>query len=211
MNSRVFLPLTLIVVWTACVLPAWAATQFTTFLDGSQENPPVVVPGTGAGALTLVDLGSGQFRWDYSVTISDDLDFSNVAPDITTSNGGTAVTNFHIHNQARGVNGGVVYGIYVPDQDNDNDVTAVLNADNTTTISGGWSALDGNPVGNINTFGPGLLAAGLGDVNFYFNVHTAGNPGGEIRGQIVAIPEPSTGVLLILGFVAFLAPPFLRR
>ena len=99
----------------------------------------------------------------------------------------------------------VVYGIYAPDQDNDNDVTAVLNPDNTTTISGSWSALDGNPVSNINTFGPGLLAAGLGDVDFYFNMHTAGNSGGEIRGQVVGIPEPSAGVLSILALAASLA------
>lgn len=131
---------------------SFGADQFTTTLDGSQENPAVSSPASGTGSLPLVDLGSGQFRWDWSVTISPDLDFSGVAPDISTSNGGEAVTNFHIHNQARGVNGGVVYGIYVPDQDIDNDIVGVLNADNSTTISGGWGATDGNPAGNINNF-----------------------------------------------------------
>ena len=136
------------------------------------------------------------------MTISSDLDFSGVAPDISTSNGGEPVTNFHIHNRARGVNGGVVYGIYVPDQDIDNDIVGVLNADNSTTISGGWGATDGNPAGNINNFGPGLLAAGLGDVDFYFNIHTGRNTGGEIRGQVVAVPEPSTFMLTLIGMIA---------
>lgn len=33
----------------------------------------------------------------------------------------------------------------------------------------------------------------------YFNIHSALNPGGEIRGQITLVPEPSTYALLALG------------
>jgi hypothetical protein len=33
--------------------------------------------------------------------------------------------------------------------------------------------------------------------NTYINVHTAANPGGEIRGNLVAIPEPSTLVMIL--------------
>jgi hypothetical protein len=33
----------------------------------------------------------------------------------------------------------------------------------------------------------------------YINIHTAGFPGGEIRGQIAAVPEPGTAALLVLG------------
>jgi hypothetical protein len=39
------------------------------------------------------------------------------------------------------------------------------------------------------------LLAGL----FYINVHTQIFPGGEIRGQVVAVPEPSVFALLSLG------------
>jgi hypothetical protein len=33
----------------------------------------------------------------------------------------------------------------------------------------------------------------------YLNVHTSQFPGGEIRGQLVLVPEPSTAALLVLG------------
>jgi hypothetical protein len=39
------------------------------------------------------------------------------------------------------------------------------------------------------------LFAGL----YYMNVHTSNFPGGEIRGQLIIVPEPSTALLLGLG------------
>lgn len=44
------------------------------------------------------------------------------------------------------------------------------------------------------------LEAGL----FYVNIHNSEFPGGEIRGQLAAIPEPSTMGLLAIGFGSFL-------
>lgn len=35
----------------------------------------------------------------------------------------------------------------------------------------------------------------------YFNVHTALNPNGEIRGYLLAIPEPASGFFYLLGLV----------
>jgi hypothetical protein len=39
------------------------------------------------------------------------------------------------------------------------------------------------------------------DGRFYFNTHTSLNSGGEIRGQLVMVPEPSVTVLLLAGLV----------
>lgn len=46
--------------------------------------------------------------------------------------------------------------------------------------------------------------AGLLNGQFYFNVHTAMNGGGEIRGNLVPVPEPSVMVLAALGAGALL-------
>jgi hypothetical protein len=40
------------------------------------------------------------------------------------------------------------------------------------------------------------LLAGLAAGQTYFNIHTSTNPGGEIRGFLVATPEPSSFALV---------------
>ncbi|MFN0124049.1 MAG: CHRD domain-containing protein [Blastocatellia bacterium] len=49
---------------------------------------------------------------------------------------------------------------------------------------------------NLANFHAGLL---------YFNIHNANNPGGEIRGQFTAIPEPATLLLMGTGLASFAA------
>jgi hypothetical protein len=72
-------------------------------------------------------------------------------------------TAAHFHNGAIGVNGGVVRTIT-------NDFAG-------NTASGIWTSSDTEPLT------PGLIADLLAG-NLYINVHTAANPGGEIRGQV---------------------------
>lgn len=79
---------------------------------------------------------------------------------VTTS--GLSGTAAHIHVGAPGVNGGVLF-----------------------TLSGGPTAWSGTTAA--------LTATQINDLqagNFYFNVHTAANPGGEIRGQITQVGIP---------------------
>ncbi len=66
----------------------------------------------------------------------------------------------------------------------------------------GWNprATNGGFVGTIAILPADVPA--LMNCQFYMNVHTAVNPGGEMRGNLVAVPEPGS-----LGF--FLATPAL--
>jgi hypothetical protein len=53
----------------------------------------------------------------------------------------------------------------------------------------------------------GVLQTGLNAGDAYLNIHSTEFPGGEIRGFLHAVPEPSTWAMMILGFagVGFMA------
>src|SRR5439155_17553221 len=86
------------------------------------------------------------------------------------------ITAAHFHNAAPGVNGAVVRAITADFVGN--------------TAIGVWKATDASPLT------PALITELLKG-NLYLNVHTAANPGGEIRGQIrLAGGEGRSAVLL---------------
>jgi hypothetical protein len=57
-----------------------------------------------------------------------------------------------------------------------------------------WNALEGNASTTLTAQIPNLLA-GLAYINF----HTVQYGAGEIRGQILQVPEPETLALLLIG------------
>ncbi|MEA5620938.1 5'/3'-nucleotidase SurE [Cronbergia sp. UHCC 0137] len=150
-------------------------TTYTSTLTGDQENPAVTTTATGTANLEA----SFESNYvEYSLTIQG-LDFGTflgIAPQTpeTTDD----VTVAHIHQAARGTNGGVVFNIK-----NDQDLDYTINADNSVTLTGRWDSADGLDSTLLNNFK--TVKAGA-ETNFYFNVHSTTNPGGEIRGQIVA-------------------------
>ena len=91
-------------------------------------------------------------------------------------------TASHIHVGAPGVPGPVIVS-FVP----------FTPAATAGIIVGGPLAF---PVANV----PDLFAG-----HTYFNIHDAVFPGGEIRGQLLPVPEPATIGLLALGTLAFLS------
>ena len=100
----------------------------------------------------------------------------------TVNNGG-----FHIHAPAApGNNASVLYGLYP---------SITFNPDNRSgTINGSQTLVNGQlgfdiPT-QINQLNNGL---------WYFNIHTSTFGGGEIRGQILPVPEPSTWALMGFG------------
>jgi hypothetical protein len=60
-------------------------------------------------------------------------------------------------------------------------------------LNGDWR-FDDNPLPLTDALAQSLLSG-----NTYFNLHTTTFPGGEIRGQIVAVPEPGVMPLLATG------------
>jgi hypothetical protein len=181
-------------------IPAGAASLFSADMDQSQEVAPGT-PGTTSGtadvSIQLNDLGGGSFSLSMQLLFSSDFNFRNFGGPDT---GAEVVTNLHVHNAARGASGGVVWGIFAPDHDVDNDSALVSNPDGTTLITSEWDLTEGNGTVTLANFLPALQAALPGqDVALYLNAHTTDAAGGAIRGQFVAIPEPATALLLSAG------------
>ena len=126
-----------------------------------------------------------------------DLD-GNQTPGITDDD----VTELHIHNEIPGMNGPIVFGLIMPNDDLNNDLIIDAAAGR---ISSAWDAAEG------------LAAqlANLRDGELYFNVHTVGNPNGEIRGQILPaggmvhmLQSSDTGMSLLDNVTSKMAPAF---
>jgi serralysin len=167
------------------------STAFRAIIEGSQEVPPT---GSTASGLGTVIFDSVAVAASYSFRI-EGLDFGPVTGGpAQTPETADDVTNAHFHNQVRGQNGAVVFGQIAPAQDAD-DLAIVMNMDGSWTVSGRWETTDPANV-SIATFADTLGSAAVGsDAPFYFNVHTNQFPGGEIRGQLVAIADDNANVV----------------
>jgi Ca2+-binding RTX toxin-like protein len=153
--------------------------DFTSELTGDQQNPPVETDAMGTATLSLNDAGDAL---SYTITVSG-LDFGPLlgqAPQTPETD--DDVLFAHIHEGNRGENGPVVLDIIAP-MVQDDDLQVTTNSDGSVTLSGIWDADDPQP---FSDFAEEFQAAPGEDVEYYFNVHSEGNPDGEIRGQIVA-------------------------
>lgn len=95
-----------------------------------------------------------------------------------------AVVGAHIHEAAAGMSGDVKYNL-------------LANVDMSGTVFGTPNSFG---FSGINK-GVGALAGEINEAPwmYYVNVHTTAFGGGEIRGQLAPIPEPSTYALLAIG------------
>lgn len=160
--------------------PAAAAT-YVAALSGANENPANASPGTGSATLTIV---------------------GNVMTLTTSFSGLTGnVTAAHIHccvappanvgvatpvPSFPGFPSGVTSGSYSQSFD--------------LTLASSYNPAFVTSHGGTVAFARDAFLAGLDAGQAYLNIHTNLFPGGEIRGQLTAVPEPAARMLMIAGF-----------
>ena len=152
--------------------------QYNATLNSANQVPPQVSPAFGSASLVYDDQGTAGFGDDlYSIFVS--------GAGLT---GGPA-TGYHIHQGSSAVNGPVKVFLNVA------PFTTLLNAGRSLFVFGQ----------NVPTPYAGFLSD-LNANNAYVNIHNAGFPGGEIRGQLIAaVPEPSTYAMFGLGVMGLFA------
>jgi len=185
---------------------AYADTILAANLTNSQEVPPTN-PTMSTGSPRPASFGTAMFVLNTAQTA---MTFSATIFNIDFTGSQTADVNdnlvaAHIHAGpavAPGVNGPVVWGFFgMPFNDNNpNDVVMTpFSTGVGGTISGKWDAPEGNNT-TLAAQVPNILSG-----HSYINFHTTQFGGGEIRGAINAVPEPSalllfgTGAAVILG------------
>jgi hypothetical protein len=143
---------------TAPPKPTFSAT-----LLASNEVPPISnTESSASGSATI----TFDVTRDAANTITGGT--ATVVANLTGFPAGSTITVAHIHTGASGVAGGVLVGLIPPA----GSVTLTNGAGSFTQTS---AAMDG-PTANSIINNP---------AGFYFNVHTALNPGGVMRGQLV--------------------------
>ncbi len=189
-----------LVLVTACS-NAEASTILYANLTNAAENPPAT-PTTNAGLPRPASYGFATFTLndaETAMTFSADIfniDFTGTQTPAYTNDD---LRNAHIHAGPAVTpltNAGVVWGfIGAPFNDNSpNDVVITPFASGVGgTVSGKWDLLEGNGT-TLTAQIPNILAG-----RAYINFHTVQFAGGEIRGNITAVPEPATMLLVATG------------
>jgi CHRD domain-containing protein/PEP-CTERM motif-containing protein len=184
MKRRVsFIGLAVIVLMFSAVARA-DQVVLTATLTGSQEVPPTGSPGIGSALVTLDTVTNlltvnVSFAGLGSPTIASHIHCC--APPGTNAMVATAVPTFP------GFPLGVTTGTYLMTFD-----LTVASSYNPAFIT----AHGGTVAGAQAAFIAGLISG-----QTYLNIHTTQFPGGEIRGQLQAVPEPASLLLLTTGFL----------
>jgi len=137
------------------------------FPGGELRGQLELVSGVRAVVSLSGDQGVPPRAVDGTGTAVVTFDGAAVGYRLTASSLTGPISNAHFHRAPAGENGGVAHGIF--------------SAFTGNTASGAWTSTGSQPL--TAELIQELLAGGL-----YLNLHTAANPGGEIRGQVVFSP-----------------------
>jgi hypothetical protein len=159
---------------------------YTANLTGPGESPPNTSPGTGFAEVDF-DIAAHTMRVDVTfsglqgTTTASHIHSATALPGAGTAGVATQVPSFV------GFPLGVTSGTY--DHTFDTSLASTYNPAFVTANGGTPAAAEA------------ALAASLGAGTAYLNIHSTVDPGGEIRGFLVAraVPEPATLGLFALG------------
>lgn len=156
---------------------AQAVTYSATF-SGAAENPPNASTGSGFGTLRVI-----------GNSISVRIDFTGL---------GSGLADGHIHCCVGPAgNAPVAIGFGgLPLGSTSGSIRLLLDLTQASTFRANYIAASGGTVDLARARLFNELDAG----QVYYNLHTVNFPGGEIRGNLAAVPEPATWGMLLLGF-----------
>ena len=163
--------------------------KYRAFMDGPSESPPNASPGTGTSLVTFdMDLLTMHVEASFSdligTTTAAHIHCCTVDPGLLTAGVATVTPSF------TGFPLGVTSGTM--DHTFDMDSAASYNPA-FVTANGGTAAT-----------ARAALLSGISTGRAYFNIHTTFRTGGEIRGFLFLVPEPSTVALATLGIAGLL-------
>jgi hypothetical protein len=152
-------------------------------LSGANEVPANASPGTGFGIFTIDDVLN---------TLQVDITFSGLIGTTTASHVHCCAplgTSVGVATQTPTFSGfplGVTSGFY----------SHLFDLTLASTYNSAFVTAHGGTAAGAET----ALLAGIAAQQSYLNIHSTFAPGGEIRGQLLAVPEPGTWTMMILGF-----------
>ena len=154
------------------------ATTYSAIFSGAAENPPNASLGSGFGTLRVIG---------DSILVG--IEFSDL---------GSGLRDGHIHCcTAPTGNAGVAIGFTgLPLDATSGRIDLLLDLTLASTFRAAFITASGGTVDMARA----RLLAGLDAGQVYYNLHTVNFPGGEIRGNLTAVPEPATWGMMVLGF-----------
>lgn len=181
------------------VLVACNVTDAQTFVANLDASQVVTSSSETGSAVATFELSDDLESLSYTIAIFG-LDLKSTAADRTEFSDVTAI---HVHNAFPGSQGPHVLNIFgMPSEDDDQFVVDFEN-ETITGIFDDADAIDpatGELFDQNNPFTTKLFSNFVDDLQgnqLYLAIHTAGQDGNiAIRGQILAVPEPSSVVVL---------------
>lgn len=172
------------------------AQTFVADLDASQVVGSSSETGT---AVATFELDAAQESLSYSIAIFG-LDLKPVAGDRTEFSDVTAI---HVHNGFAGSSGPHVFNIFGMPSEDDDQMVVDFDNDTINGIFDDSDAIDpatGELFDQNSPFTTKLFSNFIDDLQgnqLYLAIHTAGQGGNiAIRGQMLAVPEPSSVAVL---------------